>query len=238
MPARNRLFIVLFLTATGIALCETHAHAQRMQSGVAAAMGARMEQEADWNVARKLSLRKGIDPKRMPFPRMECEDTSIDEMEVGEVGKMRYWNFKVLSIVDADNCLLLLGTKVYWLTGYPTDSLSDGQAVRLADPVQLQEPRKYESAIGAVKTVRCLKMLAPEESDKWEAEHKKRRSLGPGYEEYQLADGTTFLGKYLESKNGAIFADDTGKKVRRKLEDFSEESQNKIREQMKAKRRK
>lgn len=225
--------VALCIVTIAVASLSERSYAQRNLSGAARAQEEMMEMQMRWNASKKLTLRKDLDVKKLPFP-LQGEDR-LDEMEVGDIAKVGYFHFQILSIVDDQNCLLSLGSKVYWLTGYPTEGLSDDQAVRLVDPVKLQEPRKDGS-----RTVRCLKMLEPEESDKWEARAKtqdKRNKRGQDFQTYKLADGEEFFASVLEIRaNGVLFEDEDGKKVRKQMKDFDEESQGRIREQIKIKR--
>ncbi len=194
---------------------------------------------AKWNVAKKLTLRE--DKKRKNLSYQVSGNTSIDELKIGDVGLLAGWDFDVLQVIDETNCLLVTGSQTIWLTNYPTNELVDGDNVRLIDPVKIQEPRRYDSSAGTKKVV-CVSMLDPIESKAWEEEYEKKKAdlaralknKEAGLEEFLLRDGEKFFGKFLEYRSsGVIFQDETGKRVRKQLKDFTADSESRIREMMK-----
>jgi hypothetical protein len=137
----------------------------------------------DWAHARKLTNRKDLDTKSLPQPKIQGKE--IDALELGEIESAAYWAFKVQAVVDSENCILSLGkSKAYWLTGYPTATLADGMVVHLVDPVIVEASREFANPIDGKRTLRTLRMLPANESERWETERfrsipKKEMAINP-----------------------------------------------------------
>jgi hypothetical protein len=203
------------------------------------------EEKSTWKKALKLTNRKEIDLSKLAKPSQP--PWTPQEMRVGDIGKLSYWNFRIISIIDKENCLVQHGKNgPFWLTGYPTEGLADDDEFRLIDPVRMEETRTYESVIGAKKTVKCMRMLSPEDAAKWEEENPSwaikyttdEESSFPGslkeQSEFKLTNGQVVKGTFLELRsNGAIFDVGGGKKVRHKMAEFDEKSREKLRELIK-----
>jgi hypothetical protein len=177
-------------------------------AAIAGAQRAAMEQEAEWNAAKKLSvlpLPVGLKPSN------GSDGLDIDKLSEGQVEKMDYWDFRVLSIVDDKNLLLQLGTsRTFWLEGFPTKDLVDNQSVRLIGPIEIRGTKEYTTAIGGLRTVRVLRFVSEDRVRNWEKEEADRKGAEEQakeeamYQTWHSKAGTQVVAKFIDWRSGKV----------------------------------
>lgn len=201
------------LVAVVVVLCvQSTATSQEVGSAaafdvVAGIANAAMDREARWNVAKKLS----VQPIPLGLQPPNDYDLDLDNLTEGKVGKMDYWDFKVLSVVDSQNTLLQLGTnRTFWLEQFPSKDLVDGQSVRLIGPVQVMGTRDYTSAIGASRTVRVLRFVPKEKIEQAEKEAAERELAAEKakedalYRTWHSKAGTKVVAQFIAWRAGNV----------------------------------
>ena len=206
---------------------------QRLLTGGSAdQQRAAFEQEADWNIAKKLSNRDL--PKDLQRPVGMTSD--FETMEVGQVGDLAYWHFKVESIIDEKNMLLQLGKHTIWLEGYRTEGLVTDQAVRIIDRVEFTKTKSYPTVAGSKRTVRVFKMLSVEELKKQDEEAAELARIREEalYEMWHSKAGTEIEAKFLSWKSGKVeLQKKDGKKLLVALDGFTADDATKLRKLIK-----
>ena len=61
--------------------------------------------------------------------RPPYQNINIEGFEPKKIGFVEKADFKILSIIDDENCLLASGTTIIWLSDYPTKNLVNDQRV-------------------------------------------------------------------------------------------------------------
>lgn len=194
--------------------------------------------EAEWNVAKKL-CRFTEPPERF---KASVQDFSPEEFQEGSIGYTQRWNLKVSSIVDKSNVILNLGSTSLWLEDFPTDGLTDGESVRVVDPVQVTKSRSYSTVAGSKRTVKAFKMISPDELKKHkeklaEIEAKKLRDeRAAKCETFRTKSGELIVAQFIDHKKSkAILEDVDGKKLEIPTAELDDASAARVRELFKKK---
>lgn len=199
------------------------AAAARFSAGQA---NAEIMDEAEWNVAKKIGKHfNGIRYKET------TQDFSPFEAIENNIGFVQRWPLKVVSIIDNSNVVLSLGKYAFWLEGFPTDNLTDGDSIRVLDPIKFTKTKSYSTVTGAKKTVQAFKMLEKEEFEKHlaeKAEKQKEKDLiirrGQSVP-IEFKDGTTADLIFVDIKKGKVILEDLeGNELEHALADFTPES--------------
>jgi len=181
-----------------------------------------------WRAAKKLSL---VKDKKIAQPSQKgC--LFVDEMQVGDVGRIDYWHFTVLSIVDSRNVILSLGIdKLVWLEDFPTEGMSDNEAIHIIDTIKVTGIKKYEAVSGTVKNVKAIKLLPEIESK--ELDKAKREQAA---ETFTLKGNKSIRGRFVDYSDGTLVIENTdGDKIDIDFGQVTPETAAKIRSLMKAK---
>lgn len=142
--------VICLLFALGSAVS-----AQRLLTGSADARMQALEERANWNAAKKISLAKVEQAGPRPGALREHHDKQI--------GHIEQWDYSVLQIIDANNMLLVVGRQEpIWLEGYPTKEFADGDQVRVLGDVLIDGKKKYMTPLGVKKTVWRFQLLTDE----------------------------------------------------------------------------
>ncbi len=182
--------------------------------------------EAEWNVAKKLGKH---------FTGLRYKETTQDftpfETIENSIGFAQQWAFKVVSVIDKTNVVLSLGKYVFWLEGFPTDNLTDGDSIRVLDPIKFTKTKSYTTVTGAKKTVQAFKMIEKDEFEKHlaeKADEKKERDLiirrGKSVP-IEFKDGKSADLIFVDIKKGKVILEDLeGNELEHALADFTPES--------------
>ena len=198
-----------------------------------------IENEADWNSAKKLC--KFFDP--VEKYKETTQDFSLIELpDPGVVGYMQKWRFKVVSIVDTKNAILSIEDVVLWLEDFDTSILSDGDSVAILDPVKFTPTKRYSAVSGASRTVKAIKMIDKPEMEKHKAKlaedaaakaREKRKMISQVFE---YADGKSVEAVFIDIRKGKVILEGLdGETIERVLADFSTKSSANIRGLFKSK---
>lgn len=222
------VFVVLAMIANGYCQVPTlEAGSAQAARFLAQQQNRAIESEIEWRAAKKLTLSK----LKEPFTKLPSESMSPATMQEGTVGSMQLGSFKVSSIVDQSNCILMLGSTPYWLSNFPTDGLVDGESVRIIDLVMGGPSKTYTTVFGKKATVKSFRMLTPDEEKK--IIRDKREAL---CEDFKLTNGTSIKAKFIDFKKAVITLEDVdGKTLSMKLVEFDTKSAARIRELLKQK---
>lgn len=194
-----------------------------------------MQQVVDWNEAKKLSVL----PVTVSPPFQQGPDPLTVEKE--QLVDFIYWNFKVLDIIDAKNCLLQLGRETtIWLEEFPTDGLVDDQKVRLVGQLRCTGTKSYPTAIGGKRSVKSFAFISREEMRK---EEERLKELEKAREEALWRTFKSKVGTEVEAKLvsyqfnvGVVLVKRDGTKITVPLAKFTDEDQQWIRSEAKAMR--
>jgi hypothetical protein len=243
------MFAKHLLLALALIACTQQAFAQAptLKAGSAEAykflarqQNAAIMEEADWNVAKKLcKFSEPIDQYKKT-----TQDFSPDDFQVGSVGLIQRWSFKVSSIVDESNVILNLGSTSFWLEYFPTKGLADGESVRVMDAVEVTKLRSYETVAGSKRTVRAFKMLKPDELKKHKEKlaaieaAKLRDERASNSETFKKKSGELIVAQFADYRKGkAILEDVDGKFIEIAPAELDDESASRIRELFKKKKK-
>ncbi len=194
-----------------------------------------MEERAAWNVAKKITRTK--DKITSPDESGKLPSYYQDK----EVGDLSQWVTKVVSIIDANNCILTIAKDTVWLSDFPTDGLGDGMSVRIIDPIKFDGTRSYQAVSGAKRTVRVLKILTLEEQKPLDEEKAKRiaeerQRQSDKLDDFELKDGTKVRGDFVSSEKGIVTIRDVDKKeLTIKITEMSPTATAKVRKLLKQK---
>lgn len=212
-----------------VVMLSTIVHAQELGSAAAArilqqqANDAALEQ-AEWSIGKKLSP---ILPQSNG-PKPPGGDTPPDALNEGVATDLHHWQFVVLEIIDANNCLLTLSEKVYWLENFPTKGLATDDKVYLISKVRHTGTKDYRSVSGKM-TVRKFAFLSKDELEKErEAEAAEREARE--WPEWRSTAGTTIKAKFIGGAGGAQLQTKEGRKLTVPLSKFIDEDKEKLRQ--------
>jgi hypothetical protein len=138
------------------------------------------EHQIKWDSAKKLTYFPEEIPKEAPAPSSSHDP---DTVAIGSIARFDCWNFRVLQIVDDNNCIITLGKHTYWMANYPTKELADDEAFRIVGEVRMIESKQYQTILGVTRTVKAFSVIDPEERRK--APKNKLR-----VNDVELKDGT------------------------------------------------
>ena len=204
----------------------TRGSSERSQSAI--------DSEAHWHFAKKLST--GLVPMGMKQPTSPGMDP--DNMEEGHVGKLDFWSFKVLDVIDDKNVLLSLGSsRIVWLKDFPTKGLVDEQSVRLIGDMECTGTKSYGTAIGGSRTVKVVRFISAEELAKADAEEaarnaeRERRDEEASYVTWHSKAGTTIVAKFVSWSLGKVeLLTKDGRKLTVPVSSFTDEDAEKLRQ--------
>lgn len=153
--------IVVFVAMTSVGIGQELGSAQSARV-LADIHNRGVESIIKYKAAKKITL---IPIDQLPEKPTNQSDDPMQAKE-GWTGELSYWAFRVLSIIDDDEMLLILGTKtIIWLVDYPTKDFADDDNVRIIGPVRAGETRNYTSTVGSKKSVRTFKLVDGPEVD-------------------------------------------------------------------------
>lgn len=169
-------------------------YGQRLSTGGSASQQMEsLEAKANWDASKKLSNEAiaGVTISRA------VHGDDFETLSVGQFGNLQRWQFKVETVVDANNVLLRVGKHTIWLEGFATDGLVDDQPVRVVDPVQFVKTKTYKTVSGSSRTVRMFKMPTLEEIRK---EADAQAELAKQAEEAKFRTWKSKAGTTVEAK--------------------------------------
>lgn len=187
--------------------------------GSAAAYSAMLEMQrhaaeagVTWRESKKITLLQ-TEPK-LPVPEQH-ESMDLENLENGRIGKLSYWSFKVLDVIDKTNVVLVsTGGRRIWLEGYITSDLVDDQAVRIIDYLQVIEPKTYRTVRGSEDTIRAVKMLPKDESEKRIRQDIEAQAENAKYRDWKSKNGKTVSGKLVLFRSSKVTIEQRdGKKI-------------------------
>lgn len=184
------------------------------------------EDKSKWLLAKKLMLSGTKLPKETPTPSNSYDP---EVMPTGSVGSLAYWRFKVKSKPDNSSLLISLGSKTYWLQSYDSTDIVEGDDVVLIGPVMMLGPKPIKPEEPNGKSYRALKLVTKEDIERAALEAKAMPS-----ETFSLSNGDKVTGRFVElSKRQVVIWTEDGTEVKHKVEDFTKESFDRIRQLMK-----
>ncbi len=181
-------------------------------------------QQTEWDMSKKLS----------PFlplgngPKPPGGDTPPETAREGVAVDLHHWQFAVLEVIDANNCLLILDSKIYWLENFSTKGLATDDKVFLAAKVKSTGTKDYQSVQGKM-TVRKFAFLSKEELEKEAAAEAAEREAKE-WPEWRSTAGTTIKAKFIGGAGGVQLQTKDGRKLTVPLSKFVEEDREKLRE--------
>jgi hypothetical protein len=185
--------------------------------------------ESEWNEATKLSK---VKPKDIKYKDAK-QDFTPQSLKENEVGMIQGWTFSVYKIIDPNNVVLELkaeSSKLFWIEGIPTKSITTDEVVAVVDPVKIGQPKRYLSEMITFATAIPL-----EEYDAIIAK-KKRDERALKCEDFKKKSGESFFAEFVDYRKAkAIFEDVDGKGLEIPIAEFDEASAARIRELFKKK---
>ncbi len=128
----------------------------------------------------------------LTFEQAGKESKSPMNFAADEIGIIASLRFKVLQVVDKNNCILKADQSVVWLSGYDTANLLDDMPVRIVEPVKCLGQKQYAALSGASKTIPHFTLASVDYIEKW---HKER--VDREYPEFKLKNGTNYRAKVV-----------------------------------------
>lgn len=225
--------IMLAITFLFVAAVSASCRGQEIGSAAAVRLQAEManralKDEADWNVAKKLSPTPLLGKGKKPLGG----ETPPDKVAEGESAELHFWEFVVVDIIDARNCTLMLAGKVIWLADYPTAGLASDDKVYLVGKVKNIGTAEYTSLAGQKRVVRKFAFLPKEEIEK-EIAARAAEAEAKEWPEWRSTAGTTIKAKFIGGAGGVQLQTKDGRKLLVPLSKFVDEDKEKLRELIK-----
>ncbi len=128
----------------------------------------------------------------LTFQEADKESKLAIDFSTDEIGIIARSGFKVLQVVDKENCILQSGQITIWLSGFNTENLTDGVSVRIVEPVKCLGQKQYAALSGASKTIPHFTLAPVDYIKKWHQERVDRE-----YPEFKLKNGTSYRAKVV-----------------------------------------
>lgn len=189
-----------------------------------------------WAASKKLAYNPNEIPKTPPDI---ASGSAPHQVDAKEKHNFSCWAFVVEQVVDKENMVLRLGKRelnYYWLKGYPTKGISDGDKVSIIGLVKFDDPKSFVNSFGVKRTVKAFHIMTQDQLDK-EREEQEEKELAKRMEHIEtleLKDGTKIEAVAIQSKKGVITLI-TKEKQRREvaLADFTPKALAEVRKQLK-----
>lgn len=218
------LIVILVAFFYGRALCQ-EVGSFAAQQALRASERAWAEEAEAWRNGKKLTPLQSL---QVNGPKPKGGDTPPNEVAEGRAADLHNWHFKVLEVVDANNCLLMLGERVYWLENFPTKGLVTDDSVFLVSMVRNTGTKDYLSARGKM-TVQKFAFLSKAELEK-EREAEAAEQEAKEWPEWRSTAGTTIKAKFMGGAGGVQLQTKEGRRLTVPLSKFVEEDREKLRE--------
>lgn len=232
---RSCLLLLVLMTSSAFGQKSLEWEKQARQE-IARGLEIHRERAAKWKAAKKLMLVPGkVDDANIPnnFDYYEGRTVIPDRDQTSVVS---WCETRVVSIVDENNCLIMVQDDIVWLEDFPTNELSDDLNVRIVQPIKNTGQRKYTAVNGASRTVRTIRMLTPKEQKVFEEEYRNKikEEAEAAADTFSLKNGRIIRGQLLSSEKGIVTFFDTDRKNQSlKLAEITPESVTKIRKILK-----
>jgi hypothetical protein len=195
----------------------------------------RLAQDADeWKSVKKLTKLSKLSDK----PRDQGECLAPDELQVGKIGFLEYWETKVIQVTGKESAILMIANPRHppvWLSGVSTQGLVDGQKVRLVGPIKVVSTKTYQTAGGVSKTVNVIELLDEKQLAALEAEAKQAAEDALHRDWSDINGQKLFSAKFLEFKNNKARFEQKGDKqiVEHSISQLSKADQQWIKDELK-----
>lgn len=223
----HRLLLVALSFLPGVAMAQDYRTVAEMQRDA-------LQAESEWAASKKIGHPEII--QVATYKDWRSAPKISRNAQAGEIGWLS-WSFRVVSVADTKNMLVGNRNMAYWIEGWPTIGLSDGQEVRIVGACKLTGTKTYTAADSSQKTVPVVQVLSLKDHQIWTANAAQRSREAD--EKERLAEFDQFTSSNGEHSVRAKFIKNVGtliyletadyREIRVQLNDFSEESASHIR---------